>query len=324
MRQVQRLFRAGVDDRHRAVADLTPRGGEFAGELGLRRFQLARRRAMRRRSPPCRGGGPPAGERRRQTVPAVRFDAAEEAGHLVERALGGGQADALRRASHQRREPLDRQREVGAALGRHQGVDLVDDDRLDRAQRLAGVRRQQQIERFRRGDQDVGRLALEARPLGGGRVAGADGDRRRDEPIAARRGDLRDAGQRRAEVALDVDRQRLERRDVEHAAARGPRRRPANIRRSRHHRNAVSVLPLPVGARISVESPRAIAGQPSVAAGSVPRTRRRTTRARPDETARADQNSAERPHGHLIMMVSYQLSATSCQLSAVEMHLLIC
>jgi hypothetical protein len=28
-------------------------------------------------------------------------------------------------------------------------------------------------------------------------------------------------------------------------------------------RNAVSVLPLPVGARISVDSPRAIAGHPS-------------------------------------------------------------
>ena len=36
-----------------------------------------------------------------------------------------------------------------------------------------------------------------------------------------------------------------------------------NISRSRHHRNAVSVLPVPVGARISAESPRAMAGQPS-------------------------------------------------------------
>src|ERR1700679_189183 len=33
--------------------------------------------------------------------------------------------------------------------------------------------------------------------------------------------------------------------------------------RSRHQRKAVSVLPVPVGARIRVESPRAIAGQPS-------------------------------------------------------------
>jgi len=36
-----------------------------------------------------------------------------------------------------------------------------------------------------------------------------------------------------------------------------------NISRSRHQRNALRVLPLPVGARISVDSPRAIAGQPS-------------------------------------------------------------
>src|SRR5579875_3351451 len=35
------------------------------------------------------------------------------------------------------------------------------------------------------------------------------------------------------------------------------------MRRSRHQRNAVRVLPVPVGARIRVESPRAIAGQPS-------------------------------------------------------------
>ena len=34
-----------------------------------------------------------------------------------------------------------------------------------------------------------------------------------------------------------------------------------------HQRNAASVLPLPVGARISVDSPRAIAGQPSRCAG---------------------------------------------------------
>ena len=34
-----------------------------------------------------------------------------------------------------------------------------------------------------------------------------------------------------------------------------------------HHRKAVSVLPLPVGARMSVDSPRAIAGQPCVCGG---------------------------------------------------------
>ena len=95
------------------------------------------------------------------------------------------------------------------------------------AQRLARVRRQQQVERLRRRDEDVGRLALEPRALGLRRVAGADRDRRRDVGVAAAVGDLGDAGERRAQVALDVDRERLERRDVEHAAAAalGRRRR---------------------------------------------------------------------------------------------------
>jgi hypothetical protein len=41
----------------------------------------------------------------------------------------------------------------------------------------------------------------------------------------------------------------------------------SNITRLMHHRKAVSVLPLPVGARINVDSPRAIAGQPWVCGG---------------------------------------------------------
>ena len=36
----------------------------------------------------------------------------------------------------------------------------------------------------------------------------------------------------------------------------------SNINRFNDHKNAASVLPLPVGARISVDSPRAIAGHP--------------------------------------------------------------
>ena len=55
-------------------------------------------------------------------------------------------------------------------------MNLVDDDRVHRAQRLARVRRQQQIERLRRRDQNVGRLPLKAGALGLRRVAGADGD----------------------------------------------------------------------------------------------------------------------------------------------------
>jgi len=37
-----------------------------------------------------------------------------------------------------------------------------------------------------------------------------------------------------------------------------------NMMRWMHHKNAARVLPLPVGARIKVDSPRAIAGQPAI------------------------------------------------------------
>jgi hypothetical protein len=38
----------------------------------------------------------------------------------------------------------------------------------------------------------------------------------------------------------------------------------ANMARSRHHKNAVNVFPVPVGEKMSVDSPRAIAGHPSI------------------------------------------------------------
>ena len=69
------------------------------------------------------------------------------------------------------------------------------------------------------------------------RVAGADAD----AEVGA------DAAQRRAQVAVDVVGERLQRRDVDQArAALGAARAR---RRSSAHRNAASVLPEPVGAR---------------------------------------------------------------------------
>ena len=50
----------------------------------------------------------------------------------------------------ERRQSLEREHEVDAALGRHQGVDLVDDDGFDRAEGLAGVRGQRKIMATRR------------------------------------------------------------------------------------------------------------------------------------------------------------------------------
>src|SRR5262245_11792656 len=95
------------------------------------------------------------------------------------------------------------------ALGRYERMDLVDDDGLDRAERFTRFGREQQIERLRGRDQNVGGLALEARPFGVWRVAGAERYHRSDERISSAFSDPRDAGQRRTKIAFDVDSQRF-------------------------------------------------------------------------------------------------------------------
>ena len=136
-----------------------------------------------------------------------RAVAGDEAADLFERALRRGEADALRRLGEQGVEPFQGERHVRAALRPRDGVHLVHDHRLERAQRLARLRGQHQVERLRRRDQDVGRLLDELAPLLLGRVAGADAD--------AELG--LEAGERAAQVPLDVVVERLQRRDVEQA-----------------------------------------------------------------------------------------------------------
>ena len=143
-----------------------------------------------------------------------------------------------------------------------------------------------------------GGVAGERPALLGRGVAGADADpdvgRRQPEPGRG----LPDAGQRRAQVALDVDGQRLERRDVEHPAAlRGVlRRRARPASRSSAQRNAASVLPEPVGATTRACRPALIASQaPACAAVGAakrpgeprPRSRARTARGRRPPSVRS-------------------------------------
>ena len=61
----------------------------------------------------------------------------EQPGHRLDRALRGGQADTRGAPLAERLEPLEREGEVRAALVAGEGVDLVDDHRLDRARALA-------------------------------------------------------------------------------------------------------------------------------------------------------------------------------------------
>jgi hypothetical protein len=104
---------------------------------------------------------------------------------------------------------------VAAALGRRQGVDLVDDDGVDADQALARPRAEDQVQRLRGRDQHVARIAALAVALLGRGVTGADIDAHRlqGHPVAG--GDPAQADQRRPQAALDVVGQRLERRHVD-------------------------------------------------------------------------------------------------------------
>ena len=141
--------------------------------------------------------------------------AADEARDLLERALGGRQRDALGLVVADRREPLEREREVRAALGRGHRVHLVDDHRADISQDRTLARGQHQEQALGRRDQDVRRAAGHAPARVGGGVAGAHRHLDVAQLLARGGGHRADAGERRAQVALDVVVQSLERREVE-------------------------------------------------------------------------------------------------------------
>ncbi len=108
-----------------------------------------------------------------------------------------------RREAQEAREP---EREQIAALGGHQRVQFVEHDAAQvlEQQRRVG-RGDQQRDLLGRGEQDVGRMAALPRALRHRRVAGAGLDPHVEAHL----------GHRPLEVARDVDRERLERRDVE-------------------------------------------------------------------------------------------------------------
>ena len=151
----------------------------------------------------------------------------EEPGHLVVRPHGRGQPDALHRSHRQLVEPLERQCEVRAPLRARERVDLVDDDRLDAAQGLARRRREHEEERLGSRDEDLGRVRDQPAPLGRRRVARTDPDRNLGHLETVRRRGAGDADEGSAEVAFDIDAQRLQRREVDDLAFRpSPHRHP--------------------------------------------------------------------------------------------------
>ena len=212
-----------------------------------------------------------------------RCGATQEAGHLVDRADRRREADPLRRLVEELVEALEGDGQVGAALGAGDRVHLVDDHRLHPAQGLAGLGGEHQEQRLGGGDQDVGRRRLDPATLLGSGVAGAQADPDLGHLGAETLRGLPDADQGRAQVALDVDGEGLERRDVEHPAAQlllGHRLGGEPVDRPEERRQA--------SCRTRWERPPARADRPRSrprprsAQASAPRRRRRTTPAWPD------------------------------------------
>ncbi len=135
--------------------------------------------------------------------------------------MRGAEAYALQAATGERIQPLQGERQVRATLGGHQRVDLVDNDGFHGAQCFRGLRGEQQVERLGGGNQDLGWMAAEACALALRRVASADENLRLMDADAHAARHVGDAREWRAQVALHVNGQRLERRDVDHTAAAG-------------------------------------------------------------------------------------------------------
>ncbi len=165
---------------------------------------------------------------------AIGVHSREQAGHDLEGPLRRRQSDALQTGAplgHQVGQPFQAEGQMGAPLVAGQGVDLVDDDRVDAAQyRPRGRGGQQQVQRFGRGDQQVRWVLAHGRTLGGGRVARTDGHGELGGCQAQPGGLSGDPLQRGPQVLLDVDGERPQRRDVDdtRAAGRGVVRRGRN------------------------------------------------------------------------------------------------
>ena len=136
------------------------------------------------------------------------------------------------------------------------------------------LRGEQQVERLRRRDQDVGRLAEHRRALLLRRVAGAHRHRQlRLEP-----------GERPAQVPLDVVVQRLQRRDVEQAQPLARARRSAGRSRRGTRRASCPSRSAPGSA---CARPRRSPASRLPGRASAPRTTARTTPASPVRRGRA-------------------------------------
>ena len=153
----------------------------------------------------------------RVCLTAARYAATSSIGRTVaERPMRCG------RTLRDRVEPRQSQGQMRSAFVVGDGVDLIDDHGAHGAQHLArSFRGQQNEQRFRGGDQNVRRFFAHALAVRGRRIAGANGGSDGRERHAAQRGELRDLGERRFQIALHIVRKRFQRRNVDDVRFRG-------------------------------------------------------------------------------------------------------
>ncbi len=121
-------------------------------------------------------------------------------------------------AVHEFIEAGEGQGEVRAALCPGQGVDLVDDHGLHPAQRLSRRGGEEQEQRLRGRDEDVGGSGGLSAAFGRVGVPGTDSDANIGNLQPHAGGSLTDADERRTQVAFDIRGERLERGDIQNAA----------------------------------------------------------------------------------------------------------
>ncbi len=150
-------------------------------------------------------------------------ESAEIAGYFIQGPLCGGEADADKPARVQGFQAFQEKRQENAALVGTEGVNLVDDAVTDPAQGFASTGGQEQVQRFRRGDENMGRLAQEPLPFHLRSIAGADGNVDFRQWLLEAPGKIRNAFQGNLQIAIDVVIERFQRRYVQDLHSGGNR-----------------------------------------------------------------------------------------------------
>src|SRR5438128_2571020 len=122
----------------------------------------------------------------------IRGDAYQKLGHAFNWPLCRGEADPLQWLFAESLQAFQAEREMRAAFVADECVDLIDNDSLGLPQRGSSfLGSQQQVQRLRRGDQDVRRLADERRTLRRRAVSGAQANSDRSGLLAVNRAETR-------------------------------------------------------------------------------------------------------------------------------------